>query len=207
MHIADGILPVATSVGSFVVAGGLTAFLSTKIEKEDIPKISVTTAVLFVSSLFHIKLGPSSVHPLLGGISLLILGPKVFISVLVALFFQEVMFSHGGITALGVNAITMGGSALIVSLISIPILKNLKKPLFLLIYYFLVGFFALFLAGTLTILALLSAGSEVIEIGKALLGAIVPLAVIEGVLTIIVVQFIIKVKPEILYYYKKEKIK
>jgi cobalt/nickel transport system permease protein len=200
LHIADGIIPPLISIGSLATTGGITALLSIKLKKEEIPKLALTTAVLFVSSLFHIPIGPSSIHPVLGGIAALILGPKVFISILVALFFQAVMFSHGGILSIGVNALSIGGGALIVSILSIPITKYLKNDVIKIIYYFLVGFFSIFLSSVFVSLFLLSAGTSFRESIKIIIVSHLILAVIEGILTVIVIQFLNKAKPELLFY-------
>ena len=73
MHISDGILPVTVTVGSYLTTGGITAFLSTKIKREKIPKIATFTSILFISSLFHLKIGPTSVHPILNGLGAILL--------------------------------------------------------------------------------------------------------------------------------------
>ena len=138
MHISDGILPVSVSIGTYIAAGGITAFLASKIKTDEIPKIATVTSALFIASLLHIKIGPSSAHPVFGGIGALILGPYVFIAVLVALFFQSIMFSHGGITALGANTLTVGGGALLVSLFLPFFIKKIKKKLTIKIFYLII---------------------------------------------------------------------
>ncbi len=200
MHIADGIIPPLVSIGSLAATGGITALVSLKLKKEEIPKLSITTAVLFVSSLFHIPIGPSSIHPILGGISALILGPKVFISVLVALFFQAIMFSHGGILSIGVNALSIGGGALIVSLLALVTNKYVKNNIVRNIYYFFVGFLSIFISSILVSLFLLTAGTSFTESIKIIILSHLVLAIIEGILTAIVIQFLGKAKPELLFY-------
>ncbi len=202
MHIADGIVPATVAIGSFAVAGGIAVGLARKLDREEIPRIAVTTAVLFVSSLFHIKVGGTSIHPILNGIAALILGPQVFLAIFTSLFFQAVMFSHGGITALGVNTLTIGGAALLIAYISIPILKKLNSEITASFYYFAVGFFALMLSGLFTMLFLTTGGETFSETAKIILIAHLPIALIEGSLAVIIIQFIKKANTEILYYTK-----
>jgi len=118
MHIPDGILPAAVCLGGYVTAGAATWFSLRKIgqkenPKDGIPKASLLTAAFFVASWIHIPVPPTSVHLLLNGLLGVVLGYYAFPAILIGLFFQAVMFQHGGLTTLGVNATIMGMPALL----------------------------------------------------------------------------------------------
>ncbi len=107
MHISDGVLSLPVLAGGAVAAAALTVYSLKKTKNEDIPRISVMTAAFFVASLIHIKIGPASGHLVLNGLIGVILGISAFPAIVVALLFQTIMFQHGGITTLGVNAIAL----------------------------------------------------------------------------------------------------
>jgi cobalt/nickel transport system permease protein len=141
MHISDGILPTGVTIATLAVSGGISTILAVKMKQQKIPRIAVITAVLFVSSLLHVKLGPTSIHPVLTGIGVILLGPDIFLSALVALLFQAVLFQHGGLTALGANTLIIGGSALLMSLWIVPLTLKIDKSAARMILFFWLVFF------------------------------------------------------------------
>ena len=117
MHIPDGILPVSVNAAGYAVTAATTWWSLRKINRRenpraDIPKASLLTAAFFVASWIHIPVPPTSVHLVLNGLLGAILGYFAFPAILIGLFFQAVMFQHGGLTTLGVNAVVMGVPAL-----------------------------------------------------------------------------------------------
>ena len=118
MHIPDGIVPVAVAAGGYAVTGVATWYSLRQIEKRedpraDVPKAALLTAAFFVASWIHIPVPPTSVHLVLNGLLGVILGWYAFPAILIGLLFQAVMFQHGGLTTLGVNAAMMGIPALL----------------------------------------------------------------------------------------------
>ncbi|MEA3340952.1 MAG: cobalt transporter CbiM [Chloroflexota bacterium] len=118
MHIPDGILPLAVCAGGYATTGAATWYSLRKINQKEnpqasIPKASLLTAAFFVASWIHIPIPPTSVHLVLNGLLGAVLGYYAFPAILIGLFFQAVMFQHGGLTTLGVNAAVMGVPALL----------------------------------------------------------------------------------------------
>jgi len=211
MHIPDGIIPVQAALGGYVAAGGAAWLTLVKIRRkyknprEAIPRASLLTAVFFAASLVHIPLPPTSVHLVLSGLVGVILGWFAFPAILVGLFFQAVMFQHGGLTTLGVNACLIGLPALLSgALFQLRRYfgRNRAVPNALLAFGggFLavaVGAFSAALLLTFTIPAHLDAAAERAAI-IALSLAHLPVALLEGVFTALVVLFLLRVKPELL---------
>ena len=57
MHISDGVLSPQVLVSGYVVAGAVTAYvLAKKSDISELPKLSIVTAAIFVSSLIHIPI-------------------------------------------------------------------------------------------------------------------------------------------------------
>jgi cobalt/nickel transport system permease protein len=217
MHIPDGILPATISAAGFATAGVATWYSLRKINQKENPQEGVPTAALltsafFVASWIHIPVPPTSVHLVLNGLMGAVLGYYAFPAILIGLFFQAVMFQHGGLSTLGVNATIMGVPALLAFYIFR--LRNVVwrsrdrqgRPYRVLtgMFGFLAGATGLGLAAVMALVLLvttvpahLDAEVERASI-YALILAHVPLMVIEGVFTALVVLFLQKVKPELL---------
>ncbi|MEB3273062.1 MAG: cobalt transporter CbiM [Prochlorothrix sp.] len=118
MHVADGLLPAPVCIGGYGVTGLITWAVLRQIDRRsnpsaEIPKASLLTAAFFVSSSLYIPIPPVSVHLVLNGLLGAILGLYAFPAVLIGLLFQALVFGHGGLSTLGVNALIMGVPALV----------------------------------------------------------------------------------------------
>ena len=197
MHISDGVLSGPVCAGTAVAAVAIAGAVLKKTEREDIPRIAVMTAAFFVASLVHIKLGPASVHLLLNGLVGIVLGWASFPAILVALLFQAIMFQHGGITTLGANTLIMGVPAL-VSWGMFRLKGKLPGYRFTPhVLSFTGGMVAILLSAAFMALVLVFTGKEFIATAKLIMAAHLPLALVEGSITMLVVGFFMKVKPEL----------
>lgn len=207
MHLPDGILPVSVCVAGYATTGALTWYTLRKINQQanpraHVPKAALLTAAFFVASWVHIPVPPASVHLILNGLLGAVLGYYAFPAILIGLFFQAVMFQHGGLTTLGVNATMMGLPALLAyHLFRLRFLFGLRGPA---VWGFLAGAGGLGLAvlifyGLLvtTIPATLDVALERAAI-TALALAHIPLMLLEGVFTALVVLFLQRVRPDLL---------
>ncbi|MDJ0705608.1 MAG: cobalt transporter CbiM [Leptolyngbyaceae cyanobacterium MO_188.B28] len=118
MHIPDGILPAKIAISGYAVTGLFTWYSLKKINQLDnpqaqIPKASLMAAAFFVASWIHIPFPTGSLHLILNGLVGTVLGYFAFPAILIGLLFQAVMFQHGGLSTLGVNAAVMGAPALL----------------------------------------------------------------------------------------------
>jgi cobalt/nickel transport system permease protein len=211
MHIPDGIIPVSTALGGYAAAGAITWLSFARIKhkynnpREGIPRASLLTAVFFAASLVHIPLPPASVHLMLSGLVGVVLGWYAFPAILVGLFLQAVMFQHGGLTTLGINACLIGLPALLAGgLFRLRRVFGLEKTATNALLAFSGGFLAVALGAAsaalllvYTIPAYLDAAAERAAV-IALSLAHLPLALLEGVFTVMLVLFLLRVKPEML---------
>lgn len=211
MHIPDGILPVSVALSGYAAAGGLTWFSLNRIKKkfknprELIPRASLLTAAFFVAALIHIPVPPTSVHLILSGLMGVILGWFAFPAILVGLFFQAVMFQHGGLTTMGINACLMGIPALLAgALFRTRRYFGVNNKVTNGLLAFLGSFLALVsgaLAAALLLIYTIPAQLDVAAERAAIItlaGAHLPVALLEGVFTALVVLFLLRVKPELL---------
>jgi cobalt/nickel transport system permease protein len=210
MHIPDGILPASVCLGGYVAAAVATWYSLRKIrQKEDpragIPKASLLTAAFFVASWIHIPVPPISVHLVLNGLLGAVLGYYAFPAILIGLFFQAVIFQHGGLTTLGVNAAVIGVPAILsYYLFQVRNLFGQDSRLGTGLCGFLAGAAGIGLAAVavLTLLITTLPAHLDIEVERASIYALalahVPLMVIEGVFTALVALFLLRVKPVLL---------
>ena len=209
MHIPDGMLPVEVCIAGYAGTAALTwlCIKKARSSSEDSARIvsraSVMAAAFFVVSWVHIPLPPVSVHPILAGLMGILLGWISFPAILVGLFFQAAMFGHGGFTTLGVNALSMGGSALIAwALYRLLRRKSCERAI--LISGFVAGFagvtFAVIAVGSILILTIPAYINTEAEASAVLAMALahLPLALGEGVFTALVARFLLRVKPDML---------
>ncbi len=198
VHISDG--PMAWP---WVAAGwfGLSLLLVVamwRMREEDIPRIGVLSAAFFVGSSIHIPLAflPTSVHLILNGLVGVVLGRRAPLAIVVGLLLQCLLLAHGGITTLGLNTCIIAIPALLAG-ICYPILKKLGLSPFA--RGLLLGAGASAEAVTLNFFALLLGGSDDWELlAKFVLLAHIPVVIVEGVLLGVIVQYLEKVKPEML---------
>ena len=190
MHIADGVLPVWISGAGWIATATGVAFSLRKLPVEEVPKISLVTAALFLAGLIHVPLGPTSVHLMLNGLAGLLLGPLAFLSFFIALSLQALLFQFGGLFSLGLNTLVVGGPALMVGILSH------KKGLYrnpLLSAVFCGG--AVLLSGIFLALALSFAGENFIGVARLAMAAHLPVAVIEGLIGALTLKALKTLKP------------
>lgn len=208
MHIPDGILTPEVIIGGYVTAGALTAFSLRKINQQpdpeaNIPKAALMTAAFFVASWIHIPVPPTSVHLVLNGILGVVLGWYAVPAILVGLFLQAVMFQHGGLTTLGVNATMMGVPALLAfGIFQIRNRFKLKRAIYTNIFAFIGGASGLGLGALIAFTLLVTSIPTYIDVATeraaitTLTLAYIPLAIIEGFFTVLVISFLLRVRPD-----------
>ncbi|XOB61659.1 cobalt transporter CbiM [Campylobacterota bacterium DY0563] len=195
MHISDGILSSEVAITTAVIGAGLVIYSLKNLKNKNIALVSAMSAIFFIASFIHIPLGPVQIHLVLIGIIGILIGPCVFLSVLIALLFQATLLGYGGITSLGANLIIMSLPAFITYLF-------VKKGFFNLldekIKYFLIGFFPVLLATFLLALILALSKEEYLYASLTIFLANVPAMAIEGLITIFLINYLKKSTPELL---------
>ena len=175
----------------------LLVFSMRNIRIEEIPKVSLITAALFVASLVHFPIGPTSVHLIMNGLAGILLGRRAFIGVFVALTLQAVFFQHGGLSVLGVNAFNIGVPALLAWQL-FEKGRGLESPHLEAVFGALAGGLAVLTSVLLVSLELLALGEAFNEISLLVIGAHLPVIIIEALVVGAAAGFLLKVKPEML---------
>lgn len=197
VHISDGVLPPAMLAAGFLLALILLFFSMRGMLIEEIPKISLITAALFVASLVHFPVGPTSVHLVMNGLAGILLGRRALIGVFVALTLQAVFFQHGGLSVLGVNAFNIGVPALLAWQM-FERRRGLESPRLEVVFGALAGGLAVLASVLMVSLELMALGEAFNEISLLVIGAHLPVILIESLVVGGAAGFLIRVKPEML---------
>ncbi len=113
MHIPDGYLSPATSIVMFILVLPFWAIgvrkMRQKMTAKTIPMVALFAAFTFVIMMFNVPLpGGTTGHAVGGALAAIILGPEIAtISISIALIIQAVFFGDGGILAIGANCFNM----------------------------------------------------------------------------------------------------
>ncbi|MGF1494994.1 MAG: cobalt transporter CbiM [Microcoleaceae cyanobacterium] len=212
MHISEGLLPAKICIGGYAITALTTWYSLRRINRSGdpsrgIPQAALLTAAFFVASSIRIPIPPASVHLFLNGLLGAVLDIYAFPAVLVGLVFQAIMFGHGGLSTLGINALIIGIPALIAAQVfqlHQSVGQRLNKSLSLNVFGFLAGAAGVGLSSLLffgiTILNIPS-GFDAATEQAAIQGLMLihfPLAIVEGIFTAMVISFLSRVKPELL---------
>ena len=210
MHIMEGYLPLMWCVIWLIISITVVAFGLYQIKKivDETPEskalLAVSGAFMFVlSSLKLPSVTGSCSHPCGNGLGAALFGPAVTaVLATIVLLFQAILLAHGGLTTLGANIFSMGIVGPVVAWI---IFKALTKAN---ISSTIAIFFAAFLGDLLTYVATsfqLALAFPAPNFGTALTNFLIifavtqiPLAVGEGILTVIIWDRLKAYKPKLL---------
>jgi cobalt/nickel transport system permease protein len=130
MHIPDGYLSPATSIIMFILVLPFWVIgirkLREKISAKNVPLIALFAAFSFVIMMFNIPLpGGTTGHAVGGALAAIILGPEIAtIAISIALIIQAFFFGDGGILAIGANCFNM---AVVLPYVSSAVYQAISK--------------------------------------------------------------------------------
>lgn len=205
MHVMEGFLPVKWAIIWWVIfipffVVGLKNI--TRIVKDQPKKkllLALCGAFVFVLSALKIpSVTGSCSHPTGVGLAAILFGPSATVVLgTIVLLFQALLLAHGGITTLGANAFSM---AIVGPLVSFGIWKLCKNKINKKVAVFLAASLGDLLTYTITSiqlgLAFLDPSGGFMVSTLKFLGVFfvtqVPIAIAEGLLTVIVYNFIVE---------------
>jgi cobalt/nickel transport system permease protein len=212
MHISEGILPLSWALSWYVLAALFVGRGMVVIKRRVLrfpqykPLLGLMGAAVFVISCLPIPVPVvgSCSHPCGTGLAAILIGPLASIVVsAVALLIQALFLAHGGLSTLGGNILSMGVAGSLVGWITYVGLRRLKLPLAA----------AAFVAGCLADWATYAATAGELALGLAEPGSAgklfaticlafvptqLPLGILEGAITMGVVVFISRRRPEVI---------
>lgn len=201
MHISEGVLsPAILGLGAALSVACTAAGLR-RLDHERLMTVAILAAAFFVGSLIHVPIGPASAHLILNGLLGAILGWAAFPAILVALVLQAVLFQYGGFTVLGVNTFNMAFPAVLGFHLLRPLMA--RQGRLRTVGAFCCGALPVAGAGLLTALSLAWTDEGFLQAARLLFLAHVPVMVVEGIVTVLAVSFLAKVRPEMLQFARK----
>lgn len=197
VHISDGVLAPWLWGSGWLVTIPILVYALYKMKIEDVPKLSIITAAVFVASLIRFPAVITSVHFVMNGFAGVTLGLLAYPCIVVALTMQALLFQHGGVTTIGINAVNMGVPALI-SYLVFRSGMNLKIKRKEILFGAIAGGIAVMLAVLFLASELLATGDEFSEVMKLVVLAHLPIIGVEAIFTGVIAGFFAAVKPEML---------
>ena len=199
MHIMEGYLPLSWCVAwyvvciPFLVLGFIGIRKIVNNDRKAITILAITGAFIFVISSLKIPSVTGSCSHMTGtGLGAMLFGPCITsILGLIVLVFQAVLLAHGGLTTLGANCFSMAIAGPIVSWLVYKGLKsagvNKKVTIFLAAFF---GDLFTYCVTSVELAAAYHAGGFAAALVKFLANFAatqIPLAIIEGILTVVIV--------------------
>lgn len=200
MHISEGVLSPAILGFGAALTVACTAVGLRRLDHERLMTVAILAAAFFVGSLIHVPIGPASAHLILNGLLGAILGWAAFPAILVALVLQAVLFQYGGITVLGVNTFNMAFPAVLGYHLLRPLM--VRQGRLRTLGAFCCGALSVAGAGLLTALSLAWTDEGFLQAARLLFLAHIPVMIVEGIVTVLAVSFLAKVRPEMLRFAK-----
>ena len=203
MHLPDGFLspPVwlAADAVAFATLAACVHRLKGQLPEEVVPRMGMLGAFVFAAQMVNVPVAAGTSGHLLGGVLVAsMIGPEAATLVMASVFIiQCLLFQDGGILALGANIAnmglsgTLGGYAVLAGLLRLGLARDLA--LFGAAWFTVVGSSALVsvelgLSGTAPLLPSLI----------AMVGVHALIGILEGAITVSVVRFVERVRPETL---------
>jgi cobalt/nickel transport system permease protein len=197
MHISEGVLSAPVLVTGVVLSVAGVAIGLKKMDYEKLPEVGVLSSVFFVASLIHVPIGPAAAHLVLNGICGLMLGWMAFPAILTGLALQAILFQFGGLTTLGINTFNMALPAVLVGFMCGRFIRS-PNVMTRGVAEFIAGAGAIFCSGILVATSLIATGESFYAAAKLIVLVHIPIMVMEGIITIFVIEFVRRVRPEML---------
>lgn len=212
MHIGEGILPMGWAIAwtllalPFLYAGARKVREREKKDFQFKPLLGLLCAAVFAVSCMPVPvpIAGTCSHPCGVAIATIILGPilSVFITS-IALFIQAIFLAHGGLTTFGGNIVSMGIVGSFTAWIAYAGLRRSGAGVLWAAFVSgLLSDWTTYAATSLELALALQGDKSVLDLFTAISLAFVPtqfpLGLLEGFVTMGMVSFLLKRKPEIL---------
>ncbi|MCP8323329.1 MAG: energy-coupling factor ABC transporter permease [Candidatus Methylarchaceae archaeon HK02M2] len=211
MHIMEGFLPspwweIWFLVSIPIVAYGIYRISDiTKKHPEAKPLLALVGAFIFVLSALKLpSVTGSCSHPTGSGLAAVLFGPAIAsVLSMIVLVFQALLLAHGGLTTLGANTFSMGILGPFVAFAIWIVLRKMKVSNSIGVFFAVAlgDLFTYFMTSAQLALAFPTAAGfwdALIKFGTVFSFTQIPLAIGEGILAILIFDFLVKYKGQIL---------
>lgn len=206
MHIPDGFLSTQTLIPAWVIsAGGIGYSLrraAWMVRDRFVPLMGVMAAFVFAAQMLNFPvMGGTSGHLLGGVLAAVMLGPYAGAVVIsVVLLVQCLVFQDGGLTALGANILNMAMIGTIAGYFIFKLLRMILGAKGFLAAVAIAAWFSVVLASIACAFELAFSGTSPLGVAlPAMAGVHALIGIGEAVITVLVVGFVHKVRPDLIY--------
>lgn len=207
MHIPDGFLAANTWVSAWLISiGGLGLCLKRTaqvLKDRMIPLMGVMAAFIFAAQMLNFPvIGGTSGHLLGGVLAAVLLGPYAgAIVIALVLVVQCLIFQDGGLTALGANIFNMSfvgamGGYFIYNIIR----RNIGGDRGIMVGAAIAAWLSVVVASSVCAIELAISGTSPLRVAlPAMVGVHTLIGIGEAIITCLVVSFVLKVRPDLIY--------
>ncbi len=211
MHIPDGFIGIGASAAAGAGAAGGFAFAVRQAKKyltdRLIPLAALVAAFVFAAQMVNYPVLPGVSGHLIGGVlAAVLVGPSVgFLVMAIVLIVQAFLFADGGLSALGLNILNMGGVAAVGGYFLYRSIFRFtsRSPRSVAVSAGLAAFLSVPLAaaafGGEFAVAGTTSSISIDSILLALVGVHVLIGIGEGILTFLVVGAVTRARPDLVY--------
>ncbi len=208
MHIPDGFLSANTWAPLWVVSAGGLGFCLKKasemLKDKMVPLMGVMSAFIFAAQMLNFPvMGGTSGHLLGGVLAAVLLGPyAAAICIACVLIVQCLIFQDGGLTALGANIFNMSIVGAMAGYVVYRIIRGVSGGSHrgILIGSAVAAWFSVVLASSCCAVELAFSGTSPLRIAlPAMAGVHALIGIGEAAITVLVVGFVLKVRPDLIY--------
>ena len=212
MHIPDGWIDLPTSAAGIAVAGTAVAVSARRaaaaLKENAVTTPAVVAAYLLVAELLVVPLGlGTSAHIVGTGLAAILVGPSVAIlCVSVVVVLQALVLADGGVTAIGLNIVNNG---VVPALVAYWLFRALYRATGRLVPAAgVAAAVSTLAAGAAAVVEFVAGGTSVVPAGAVAaalgIGTLV-VAVVEGVLTGLIVRIVHRLRPDLVVSAARER--
>lgn len=209
MHMADALLSPAVG-GLFIAASGAALAISArklkdKIDDRKVPLMGVLGAFVFAAQMINFTIPGTGSSGHLGGgaLLMLLLGPyAAFIAIASVLIVQALFFADGGLLALGTNIWNLGFYPCFIGWLLFKAIAGKKSSRFnVSVAAAFCALLAIEMGAFSVVIETVLSGRSELSFGKfslIMLGIHFPIGLIEGLATVLVLNYVYRIRPDIL---------
>jgi cobalt/nickel transport system permease protein len=186
---------------SLVGLGACIRTAAAKLKDKMVPLMGVMSAFVFAAQMLNFPVvGGTSGHLLGGVLSAVLLGPgPAAIVIAVVLVVQCLIFQDGGLTALGANILNMSFIGAMGGYVIFTFFKKIMGKKLLLAAAAIAAWASVVLASAACSLELVLSGTAPFNVVfPAMLGVHVLIGIGEAIITVLVLSFVLKVRPDLI---------
>jgi len=206
MHIPDGFLAANTFLPAWVISAGSIGYCIRKttrtLKDRMVPLMGITAAFVFAAQMLNFPvMGGTSGHLLGGTLAAVLLGPYAgAIVIAVVLIVQCLIFQDGGLTTLGANIFNMSLIGTTGSYLVYYAIKKISGNKLILPATAVAAWLSVIVAASACAVELAISGTSPLKVAlPAMAGVHAFIGIGEAVITVFVISFVLKVRPDLIY--------